>query len=218
MANLLGCGLHMNQLQQIWLCLTGGEQGCPRGRFALTMLVAYGLYHLSLPLFVHCYTTLEIHTSIPLLGSLIIMAGALLAFVGILLAFLPFAPLALLGSELVFYNAYRLMKDSPEPTSAAPEALWLYWLGFIVASLSLLLAGSVAFGSAWRRLKDTGCSPFYLLLGLTYLLGLGSSGFVADAAGIYLLGPLWLIILFSQPGRPRAAFELFRPMPEKSGD
>ncbi len=205
----------MNIFLSIWLRLTGGEQSCPRWRFALTMLVAYGLYHLLLQPFVQAAITLGQHGmpgGFTLPGSLVLISGLVLALVGLLLAFLPLSPLALLGVELILAEGYALLQGASAPATPVPPALWPYWVGFLAGAMVLLLAGSVAFGAAWRRLKDTGRSPLFLLLGLTYLLGFDNSGtYSAETAGVYLLGPLWLIILYSQPGKERAPFALFRP-------
>ncbi len=208
----------MNALLPYWLRLTGGEQSCPRGRFALTMLAAYGLFHLLMQKFMHCALTLLQHApaSTTNLGALILILGIALALVGLLLAFLPLSPLALLGLEVTLVEGYRLVQGGGSPTSPAPDALWPCWLGFTLAAPTLLLAGAVAFGSAWRRLRDAGHSPLFLLLGLTYLLGFGYDGsYAAESAGLYLLGPLWLIILYSQPGEGGKLFEIFRSIPER---
>ncbi len=205
----------MYTLLSLWLRLTGGEQQCPRGRFALTLLVAYGLYHLQLPEFIHCFVVLELHgPSFGLFTGTLILLGVILAALGMFLAFLPLAPLALLGAGASLHAAYRMMQDSATPAAHAPEVLWPYWVGFLCGGPVLLLAGSLAFCAAWRRLKDAGRSPLFLLLGLTYVLGIGYNGsYAAGSAGIYLLGPLWLIILYSQPGKKREEFAIFRPLP-----
>ncbi len=211
----------MNALLPCWLQLTGGDQGCPRGRFALTMLAAYSLYHLLLPGFFHCATTLGQH-GLPehfSFSALLLILGALMALVSLLLAFLPLSPLALLGVEASLVEAWRLLQAPGHPATPLPEALWPYWLGLFAAAPVLLLAGAVAFGAAWRRLRDAGRSPLLLLLGLTYVLGFGYSGtYSAEASGLYLLGPLWLIILFSQPSRVQEGFAIFRTPPAQLGD
>ncbi len=206
----------MNMLLSIWLQLTGGEQGCSRRRFALTMLMAYGLYYLVLPRFAHCCVCVETSGQLgafPLFTSAVFILVMVLAALSLLLAFLPFSPLALLGNEHTFYDTYQMIQGKSVSVADLPAEMWLYWVGFILGALAMLLAGSVVFGAAWRRLKDAGRSPLYLLLGLTYLLGFDSGGYSVEAAGVYLLGPLWLIILFSQPSRKRAEFAIFRPVP-----
>ncbi len=205
----------MNALLPYWLHLTGGEQNCPRWRFALTMLAAYGLYHLLMPRFMLCALTLlqHGHSSSFSFGALILLIGIVLALVSLLLAFLPLSPLALLGVEVSLVAAYRLLQGNA-PATPAPDSLWPYWLGITLSAPLLLLAGAVAFCAAWRRLRDAGRSPLFLLLGLTYLLGFGYDGrFAAEASGLYLLGPLWLIILYSQPSEGHRMFEIFRPLP-----
>ncbi len=212
----------MNSLLSSWLHLTGGEQQCPRGRFALTILAAYGTYHLLLPWALHCFIALnpqsltaELSLPASLFALLGAAAGILLTLVSLLLAFLPLSPLALLGFEDHLSKGYALLQGGALPSAAAlSDTLWLCWLGFLLSSGVLLLAGSVAFGAAWRRLKDAGRSPLFLLLGLTYVLGFDNSGsYAAEASGIYLLGPLWLIILYSQPSRRHRGFTLFRTPP-----
>ncbi len=211
----------MNTLLSLWLNLTGGELSCRRRRFALTMLVACGLHHLLLPGVVACGVTLRLHGlpgDIPFLSYAGIFIGLLASLVSILLAFLPFSPLALLGTERSLMEAYNAAVGSAAAATNAPEHLWLYWLGFLLGALTLLATGSVAFGAAWRRLKDAGRSPLFLLLGLTYVLGIDTSGsYAAESAGIFLLGPLWLIILYSQPGKNREDFALFRDPGELKG-
>ncbi len=204
----------MNTLSDIWLALTGGEMHCRRGRFALTMLIAYGLHHLLLPGVVACGVTLKLHGlpgDVAALSYAGLFAGLLASAISMLMAFLPFSPLALLGTERQLMEAYRVAVGSAASATEAPPALWPYWLGFLAGSLVLLLVGGVAFGAAWRRLKDAGRSPLFLLLGLTYLLGFNADGsYSAEAAGLYLLGPLWLIILYSQPSKRKDDFPLFR--------
>ncbi len=205
---------NMNLLLSFWLELTGGASGCRRRRFALSMLIAYGLHHLLLPGVIECGIMLRQHGisgefSLP--GNVGLFIGILMSIISLLLSYLPLSPLALLGGERALMEAYEAAQGAAVPATAAPEALWPYWLGFLFGSLALLAAGSVAFGAAWRRLRDAGRSPFYLLLGLTYLLGIDTSGaYAAESAGIFLLGPLWLIILYSQPGKKRTDFALFR--------
>ncbi len=206
----------MNALLSFWLRLTGGEQACPRGRFALTMLAACGCYHLLFPHFVHCFTTLSQHGLPEEFAhpcTFLALAGLAVAMVSLLLVAVPLSPLALLGVEVSLYEAFRLLQGaSPTPTPA-PDALWPYWAGFLLGSLALLLAGSIALGCAWRRLKDAGRSPLFMLLGLTCLLGFDDKGsFSAESAGLYLLGPLWLIILYIQPSRRHGRFTIFRPL------
>ncbi len=211
----------MTYLLPCWLKLTGGEQQCARGRFALTMLVAYGVYHLALPRVIHCAVVLSQHGlngELALPGALLALPAAVLAtlltLVSLLLAFLPLSPLALLGFEDNLLRGYELLQGAATPHLPAPEALWPYWLGGLIGAAVLLLAGAVAFGAAWRRLRDAGRSPLFLLLGLSYLLGFGYDGsYSAEASGLYLLGPLWLIILYSQPSREPRGFELFRTPP-----
>ncbi len=209
----------MNPLLSLWLQLTGGEQGCPRGRFALTLLAAYAAYHLLLPEFVHSLITLRLHgmTELsPLPCNLLLIAGGALALVGLLLAFLPLSPMALLGGSQTFHELYELLQGNAAGT-AAPELLWPSWLGLILGAPALLLAGAVALGAAWRRLKDAGRSPLFLLLGATYLLGFDYNGsYAAEAAGLYLLGPLWLIILYSGASRSGQGFVLFRTLPARA--
>ncbi len=215
----------MSTLLSFWLRLTGGEQHCPRGRFALTMLAAYAIYHLLLSRFIHCFITLNLHgmpsglnnlaDAAAILGAIL---GILMAFVSLLLAFLPLSPVALLGFEDNLFKGYELLQGIASPSSPAPDSLWPSWLGFILGAALLLLAGSAAFTAAWRRLKDAGRSPLFLLLGLTYLMGFGYDGsYAAESAGLYLLGPLWLIILYSQPSQGSQGFELFRTPPARSG-
>ncbi len=190
------------------------------------MLLAYGAYHLLFPRFIHCFITLNLHGQpigfsspadvLAILGAIV---GTLMAFVSVLLAFLPLSPLALLGFEDSMYKGYELLQGAAAPSTPAPETLWPYWFGFLFCAIALLLVGAIVFGAAWRRLKDAGRSPLFLLLGLTYLLGFDNSGsYSAEAAGIYLLGPLWLIILYSQPSKKEKGFALFRtpPPPMKS--
>ncbi len=205
----------MNTLFILWLRLTGGEHHCPRGRFALTMLVAYGLYHMLLPEFIHCFVMLELHGSeFSLVSGSLLLLGLILAALGLLLVFLPLSPLALLGVESTLHECYEVTKGAAAATATVPEALWPYWCGFLCGAPVLLLAAAVALGAAWRRLQDAGRSPLFLLLGLTYLLGFDYSGsYAAESAGIYLLGPLWLIILYSQSGRKQEGFPIFRPLP-----
>ncbi len=211
----------MNPFVTLWLRLTGGEAACPRARFALTMLVAYATYHLLLPRFIHCLVTIRQHgmpdDGIAFIPGAFLILGLACAALSLLLAFLPLSPLALLGVEVTLFDAYRLIQGPAAPAATA-ETPWLSWLGLILGAPTLLLAGAVAFCAAWRRLKDAGRSPLFLLLGLTYLLGFDNSGsYSAEAAGIYLLGPLWLIILYSQPGKGRNTFALFRTPPPAGG-
>ncbi len=203
----------MNTLLSLWLHLTGGEQGCPRGRFALTLLAAYGLYHLLLPGFVRCALAIE-QQELPETGGyllgLLVIAAVVVVFVSLLLIFLPLSPLALLGIEASLIHAWQQIQGGAPP-AAAPETLWPYWLGFLLGAPALFLVSSVAFGASWRRLKDAGRSPLFLLLGLTYVLGFGYDGsYAAESAGLYLLGPLWLIILYSQRSRMQKGFAIFR--------
>ncbi len=206
----------MNTLSTYWLILTGGERSCPRGRFALTLLAAYGLYHLLLPQFVHCFVVLEQQgAGKNLLSAILILAVLALAALSLLLAFLPLSPLALLGLEGTLRSAYLQTQSAAAASTPAPDTLWLYGLGLFLGAPALLLLSAVVLGSAWRRLKDAGRSPLFLLLGLTYLLGFGYDGsYSAESAGLYLLGPLWLIILYAQPSAPAPRFEIFRPCPK----
>ncbi len=211
----------MNALMTNWLRLTGGEGNCPRGRFALTMLAAYGAYHLLLPMFMHCAITLG-QQGLPgqfSAAGLLLILMSLPVLVSMLMAFLPLSPMALLGVEGTLAEAYALVQGAGSAASPVPGALWPCWLGVLLGAPILLLAGAVAFGAAWRRLKDAGRSPLFLLLGLTYVLGFSYEGsYSAEASGLYLLGPLWLIILYSQPSQAAESFAIFRtpPTPQKN--
>ena len=200
-----------SSLQFLWLALTGGEQGCPRLRFLLSIAAAYLLFLVLLPLFTHNALQLaQVEILSNPYADCMLIAGLVGAALALLLAFFPLAPLVLPAAEHLGYEVYRLLQDKPIAQVELTEP-GLCWASFFLSALALLFCSAVTFGLAWRRLTDAGRSPLFLLLGLSYPLAWGSQGLVADAAsGAYLLGPVWLIILFLQRSRERKTFAIFR--------
>ncbi len=200
-------------LLTLWLRLTGGETRCPRGRFFASLAAAYALFLALLPPFTHSLLRVGQHEALapwsPWSDCLFI-AGMVLGSLALLLAFLPMPPLALLGEEGSMAVAYRQLQGKGNAAVELLQPVGLNWVLFALCTLALLACAAVIFGLAWRRLADTGRSPLFLLLGLTYVLAFGSDGLAAGALGAHMLGPLWLAILFCQRSRERQEFAIFR--------
>ncbi len=203
-------------LLPIWLALTGGESGCPRLRFFFSIAVAYALFHALLPSFAHSLVLVSQNAALAPFApysDCLMIAGMVLGGLAVLLAFMPLPPLALValaGSEALASELCLHFQGKAPLAAELMQPLWLNWAQFLLCTLVLLFCAAAIFGLAWRRLRDAGRSPLFLLLGLTYALAVDSNGHAADASGICFLGPLWLVILFCSPTCARRKFAIFR--------
>ncbi len=204
-------------LRRLWLVLTGGSRGCSRGRFFLSLQVACCLMALMYPLmFISYFSALNGCDGLGLrfwLTAALSLLGGLANTLGGVSASLFSSHLSTLFTELGWYQAFP-----PQPVYRAGSDLLLEvgipaW-SFYVATPLLALAGFVAFGLAWRRLRDAGVSRWHLLAGLW---GFGIDALLMvfpDSAQalvqalpfgkwisylIWHLGGLWLLYLYCKP-------------------
>ncbi len=195
-------------LRRLWLSLTGGELGCPRKRFFISLVLLYGLFRLGGSFFFDSsLATIARHgAGHSMLLLLVDMGITFCVSIGSCLFTVAEAPLKPFVALL--YHALEGLGYQPSSTDvvqalSTPGSVWAV-LGFYASCVLMLLCGALSFGLAWRRLADAGCSRWHLLAGLYPLLWLGAAqcqllpDFRLIPCGMLLA---WLLVIYCRPTR-----------------
>ncbi len=186
-----------NTLQSLWLALTGGEAGCPRKRFFISLLPAAALLGFLSSLHIpSLFEGMKAHQD----SFLFLLLLSTLNWVGNVLGSIACNPLTALGLELGRRGVYIPLQEQFLPGG------WLHAFSLYLVPFAALCAGVVSFCLAWRRLSDAGYSHWHLLAGLTplplwyvFCVLLEVPGNSVSDFLLCNLGSFWLLYLYCQP-------------------
>ncbi len=168
------------------LSLVGGEQGCPRKRFFISMAVAALPIVLFLAPFFDTFLA-EDMDAIPAYESG--LGGILLAFSAMLSSLSGHVA----GGLFIHLEGWPFDAAGLNLAPASP-ALRIYGCGTLI-----LISGVVMTILACRRLRDAGYSRWNLLAGLTYVLWPSMVGSALLCTILQNLGGLWVLRLYCKP-------------------
>ncbi len=196
-----------SSLRRLWLALTGGEQGCPRKRFFLTILPVATVEVIATKCYIASQATALFTHGYPTLAGILLAPCLFLSNVG---AGLFKDNISLIFRACGLWEKIPLPESQPDMGYMPGTGLSPLWV--IPCALVLLLSSSVLIGLVLRRLRDAGCSRWNLLAGLWSTLFFLLSTFCtlfpsADAFFaeliVFNLGNLWLLWIYCQPTRAK---------------